>query len=602
MINAVENPAELEFDAVICGGGLAGLTLARQLRRELPDASVAVVERIARPLPEACHKVGESSVELGSHYFDQILGLHDYLKANHIEKNGLRFFCGDGRDPLHQRPEIGPAEFPVLPSYQLDRGTFESDLREMNAQAGVTMLEGSVVRRVTFGDPHHEVVLGDGRTLRGRWLFDASGRARLLSKKLDLKTSGPNQASAAWFRVASRVRCGDLVSQEQTAWHARDVDGNRWQSTIHLMGPGYWVWIIPLSTGFTSIGVVADSDHHDLADFGRRESMTRWLRENEPILADAIADMPFEDFRMMKDYSYLAKQTFDAKARWACVGEAGLFVDPLYSLGSDFVAMSACYATRLMQDERAGMPEDERLAIASELQATFLRLAEDATRTLSGNGDIFPHEDIFGAKLWWDFYNYWSHMCGHFFQEIWRLDLDELTRFRALGERYYALNSVAQRVLEAWADLKVEHKRKTKAFVPLPMFPSVLARQHVALGERLDADATYTKMERDLEGGVALVAEIVAHALRDLGQDNAAEFGERAQLSPEVAAQVRARTQNDGLRRRERLAALPDIGRDMERALGRQEGDASLDELFRRMIPAEPLRNSAAAGKAPAAS
>ncbi|MCA9611955.1 MAG: FAD-dependent oxidoreductase, partial [Myxococcales bacterium] len=50
-----------DYDVIVCGGGLAGLTLAYQLRQELPDASVAVVERQKRPLPEAAHKVGESS-------------------------------------------------------------------------------------------------------------------------------------------------------------------------------------------------------------------------------------------------------------------------------------------------------------------------------------------------------------------------------------------------------------------------------------------------------------------------------------------------------------------------------------------------------------
>ena len=56
-----------EFDVVICGGGLAGLTLARQLRLELPELSVAVIDKLTRPLPEAAFKVGESSIELGTY-------------------------------------------------------------------------------------------------------------------------------------------------------------------------------------------------------------------------------------------------------------------------------------------------------------------------------------------------------------------------------------------------------------------------------------------------------------------------------------------------------------------------------------------------------
>ena len=58
------------FDVVICGGGLSGLTLGLQLRQQLPELRVLTLERVPRPLPDGCHKVGESSVELGSWYFE----------------------------------------------------------------------------------------------------------------------------------------------------------------------------------------------------------------------------------------------------------------------------------------------------------------------------------------------------------------------------------------------------------------------------------------------------------------------------------------------------------------------------------------------------
>ena len=58
---------ETVYDLVICGGGLAGLTLARQIKVQQPRWSVAILDPVERPLPEAGHKVGESSVELGAH-------------------------------------------------------------------------------------------------------------------------------------------------------------------------------------------------------------------------------------------------------------------------------------------------------------------------------------------------------------------------------------------------------------------------------------------------------------------------------------------------------------------------------------------------------
>ncbi len=584
-----------EFDAVICGGGLAGLTLAYQLRRECPSSRVAVVERTSRPLPEACHKVGESSVELSSHYLGHTLGLRDYLDAHHLHKNGLRFIGGDARDPIYARPEIGPAEFPIVPSFQLDRGKFENDMRGFVEEAGATLLEGVSIRDVRLGEvgQAHQVVLDGDRTLQAKWLIDATGRRRLLSKRLELQRESPNRSSSAWFRVKGQLKIGDLAQGENNdaaAWRARDIADNRWQSTVHLIGRGYWVWIIVLATGHTSIGIVASQDHHDFDSFNRQDRADAWLAEHEPALHAHLEGMAREDFRVMRDYSYLTRQAFNAKQRWACIGEAAFFVDPLYSLGGDFLAMLNSYTARLVGDDLAGAEEQPRLAAARGLHDTVMLLADDAARTLSRNGDIFAHADVLGAKLWWDFFNYWSFMCPHYFQEIHRLDAPTLERFLDMGRGYFDLNTHAQAILEGWASLKPTGPSSSlKRFVPMPMFPSVLAKQHVALLEPLGTEATLAKMAADLETGKELVAEVLAHALRDLGQEGAAELGRliEAYVSPggprpHWDLPTGARFDADALPRRQRLSAMPEIGRDLERALGRKSTETPLSALWKQ--------------------
>ena len=49
--------------------------------------------------------MGESSVEIGAHYFDTVLGLKEHLQGRQLKKFGFRFFFSEGREDL-DRAEI----------------------------------------------------------------------------------------------------------------------------------------------------------------------------------------------------------------------------------------------------------------------------------------------------------------------------------------------------------------------------------------------------------------------------------------------------------------------------------------------------------------
>ena len=96
-----------DCDVAVVGGGLAGLCLALQLKGRDPGIDVVVLERNRHPVPEAAFKVGESMVEIGAHYFADILGLREHLESQQVRKFGFRFFFSDGRDDLAACTEIG---------------------------------------------------------------------------------------------------------------------------------------------------------------------------------------------------------------------------------------------------------------------------------------------------------------------------------------------------------------------------------------------------------------------------------------------------------------------------------------------------------------
>ena len=444
-------PARDRYDVAILGGGLAGGCLARQLRQEAPDLRVLVVEKRRHPVREAAFKVGESSVEIGAHYFQKRLGLEPHLRSAQLEKLGLRYFFtrGDNRD-LATRVELGPAHFPLVPSFQLDRGRLENFLLRENAAQGVTVLDGFRVRSIALDGPsdHRATIAADaggGREIAARWIVDASGRASLLKRQLGLVQSSTHGANAAWWRFRSRIKIDEWSTHP--SWRARVGSGLRWHSTVHLMGVGYWFWLIPLGSGSHSFGIVADAEIHPFARINRFERALDWLREFEPQAADVMERHAheLEDFLALQHFAHSCARVFSPE-RWALVGEAGVFTDPFYSPGSDFIAMGNDYTADLIVRDMRGEDIGSR---ADAFNATYLRLFDAFIRLYDGQYPIMGNAQVMTAKIAWDNASYWAFTALLFFQR--RLRRPEfIASIEPLMRRFFVLHARMQQFLKAW--------------------------------------------------------------------------------------------------------------------------------------------------------
>ena len=569
------------WDVVIAGGGLAGLTLSMQLRQEFPDLQVAVVEKVARPLPDACHKVGESSVELGSNYLET-LGLRDYLRANHILKHGLRFFPGGGTLPLEERCEIGPAQEPIVPSYQMDRGRLETDLREIVIDRGVTLIEGATVRDPILGSAGevHTVTVrtetGDAQ-VRTRWLIDATGRRALLRKELKLSRGTRHPGSSGWFRIEGKFDINDMVPESDTRWHGAEFRKDRWRSTNHFMGAGYWVWVIPLSSGKTSIGVVVHEDTHSFDDVRSLDRVWAFLEEHEPVLAEAIRDREKLDFLCLKGYSHNVTRPWSAD-RWGMVGEAGAFVDPLYSPGTDFIAFANCFTTELIRLDRDGM---DLTAKVRELSLQYRALVLGNVDVYRISSPVYGHPSAMLMKIFWDNYAYWCFPCQYYFQKIYRLTGTEHAAFNAAGQRFVELSNHMQSLFREWSLAAPEAPRAE--FVGMPAFPSVLVDAHLALERELSPTETLEYVSDRAAVGADIAGEMLIRVLWALGDEGArqvaAELG-LARWDLTIRAHRIDIGRTIGLARRR---AMSPIGRDLERTLGRPTLETS-DEVMREVL------------------
>ncbi len=446
----------MQPDVVILGGGLAGLTLALQIRQQRADLNITVLERRRHPVPVSAHKVGESTVEIGAHYLAEVIGLRQHLEACHLRKYGLRlFFDADKTEDLAAAGELGGSGALSQRSFQIDRGVLENHLAERVAETGISLIGGATVRDIRLAehdDDDHEVCYraDDGeQTIKARWVVDAMSRGSILKRRLGLAEDNGHQCSSVWFRLSSRIDISDWSSDD--AWHERCRNVPRWLSTNHLMGPGYWVWLIPLASGSTSVGVVFDNRLHDFDQLKTYEGTLEWLAENQPMCRRAIdqAGGELQDFLYLRNYSHGCRQVFSGK-RWALTGEAGVFLDPFYSPGSDFIAISNTYISDLVARDLAGESIARRARV---YQHHFFSFYESSLLLYRDQYPLFGHARAMSSKTIWDYVYYWGVLALLFFSN--RLtDTDFIQRHVGMLEQLRRLNGEMQALFRRWAEVE----------------------------------------------------------------------------------------------------------------------------------------------------
>lgn len=439
-------------DVAILGGGLAGLSLAIQLKQRDPSLVVTVIERRTHPVREAAFKVGESTVEIGAHYFAHVLGLREHLENEQIRKFGFRFFFSEGRHDIDRCTELGVSRLLPTPSWQLDRGRFENFLGAQARALGVDFIDGASVRGIAFGTNEQAHVVSyeqaqAASSIAARWVVDASGRAGLIKRKLDLAQANDHDVNAVWWRVDGYVDPNQW--SHDSDWLQRCEPPDRWRSTNHMCGPGYWFWLIPLASGAHSLGIVCDAKMHPLETMNTHDKAMAWLREHQPQVAASV-DKPehaLQDFLFLRHFSYGCKQVFCAE-RWALTGEAGLFLDPFYSPGSDFIAIGNTYICELIGKDRAGENFAPYAAIYQQLYFSFY----DNTLTLyQDQYPLFGDAQVMPVKVIWDYTFYWALLAPLFFAG--RIaDLSMLSRLKAQFARGRALNLAVQALLREWGE------------------------------------------------------------------------------------------------------------------------------------------------------
>src|SRR4029079_7454110 len=95
----------------------------------------------------------------------------------------------------------------------------------------------------------------------------------------------------------------------------------------------------------------------------------------------------------------------------------GVFTDPFYSPGSDFIGMGNDYVTDLIVRDMAGEPIGERV---ESFNTMYMRLFDAFIPLYDGQYRIMGNAQVMTAKISWDNAAYWAISALLFFQQRYR--------------------------------------------------------------------------------------------------------------------------------------------------------------------------------------
>jgi len=353
-VSAKSDPQVIEADVAIIGAGPAGSALATYLARE--GKKVVIFEREQFPR----FRIGESLLPLNMQLFRE-LGVEAEMEKRFIRKYAANFCDRWGRrQNRYPFANAFNSDYPYC--YQVERAELDQMLLDNAVKHGAQVYMPWTVREALYeGDTavgvRAEANDGSGSmTVRCKVVADCSGRAAFLGSRQKLKQEVTFDTRTAFYSHFEGV--------------AREP-GER-EGDIQIVAfPHGWFWMIPFKGNTTSVGMVVTDAYlkqrNQIAagrpaerGVGAHDESNAAIAGHEETVNEAFLMKTIEDNEYVADRMKNARQKFPARSipnfsyimeRYAgngyvMVGDAGAFLDPVFSSGVFLTMKSAQLVAR----------------------------------------------------------------------------------------------------------------------------------------------------------------------------------------------------------------------------------------------------------------
>lgn len=317
-----------KIDVLVIGAGPAGSIAAAMMHKH--GLSVRVVEREKFPR----FVIGESLLPRCMEVLEDT-NMIDVIKAkNFQEKAGAKFMKEDQVADFNFSDQFSNG---WTWTWQVQRAEFDLALITEVQRRGVQVDFETTVTAIEFFEDESSTTIVQHKDnsiekINARFVVDASGYGRVIPRLFNLD------------------KPSNLDPRKAVFAHVNDVNRNNYDEPNRIIAvmyaPGVWTWIIPFSTGVTSLGFVGSFDFFENLGGDQSEKFRKCI-EGNAYLKERFGDVSWV-FEPRKLEAWSATTDKFYGKGFVLTGNVTEFLDPIFSSGVMFATVSSHLASKMV--------------------------------------------------------------------------------------------------------------------------------------------------------------------------------------------------------------------------------------------------------------